>query len=169
MANDLGNVMGPTGATGATGPQGPTGATGATGATGPQGPKGDTGATGATGPQGPTGATGPQGPKGPQGPTGPQGPRGPNLASQYISVTRSISLRVDGLSAEFEISITIPSGYTPIFALADTNRWEIICVVDRFNTSTSKLHCKVISSYPYNSTATETVALYITVYYMANS
>ena len=43
MANDLGNVKGPTGATG---PQGPTGATG------PQGP---TGATGATGPQGPDG------------------------------------------------------------------------------------------------------------------
>lgn len=43
MANDLGNVIGPTGATGATG------------ATGPQGPQG---------PQGPTGATGPQGPDG---------------------------------------------------------------------------------------------------------
>ena len=163
---DLGNVKGPQGSTGATGPQGPKGDTGA------QGPKGDTGATGATGPQGPTGATGatgPQGPTGPKGPTGPQGPRGPNLASQYISVTRSIPLRADGLSAEFEIAISIPSGYTPIFALADTNRWEVICVVDRFNTSTSKLHCKVISSYPYNSTATETVALYITVYYMANS
>ena len=148
---DLGNVKGQQGSTGATGPQGP---------------KGDTGNTGATGPQGPTGATGPQGPR---GATGPQGPAGPNLKSQYITASRTVTYRADGISAQYEVAMPAVTGYTPIFAVADTDQWEIICVVDRFTPSTNKLHCKLISSYPYGSAGSETVNLYITVYYMSNT
>ena len=86
------------------------------------------------GPQGPTGATGPQGPTGATGATGPQGPAGPDLHVETDTLTKTVSASYSQGGIAYDIA-TIPnvSGYTPILAIGESDKWDVVFVPRKFN------------------------------------